>query len=286
MSKAPSQIFLEAIQQGEKDKVDRYLQSKEVNPDFPIDITSQQTGLHIAATHNHIDIAKSLVSAGARMDIKDKYDFTPLSLALIHKNHQLAEFFINQNAPVNGYQTSKQSTPLHLAAQKNLPNLVLALLTKGADKNAQDKNGNTPLHRILRGPTGIKIAKTLLDSGAKVNVPNNAGLLPMDIAYEKRNKPLAICLQNHGSCSYHHHSDKIERWLEAEPIKIHTTNVLNKRQRDEAADDNSKDNSTDNVTDLIKRFRHGASLETNEAGTAIKNDETESSNDQDMKPKN
>ena len=40
-------------------------------------------------------------------------------------------------------------TPLHFAAQEVLPEMAARLLARGADVNAQDEEGNTPLARAI-----------------------------------------------------------------------------------------------------------------------------------------
>jgi ankyrin repeat protein len=47
--------------------------------------------------------------------------------------------------------------------------------------NANDKNGNLPLHiASVRGHT--EIVKLLLDAGAAVNISNKQGRIPLDMA--------------------------------------------------------------------------------------------------------
>lgn len=59
--------------------------------------------------------------------------------------------------------------------------LLTILLDRGLDANAQETNGDTPLHRAL-GIGRVDIVRPLLEHGARVNVANNAGDTPLMLA--------------------------------------------------------------------------------------------------------
>ena len=76
-------------------------------------------------------------------------------------------------------------TPLHVAAYGN--NLVAAgvLLEAGADLHATDSpaNGRTPLHEVARDGGGSpKVAELLLRKGADPNATDADGLTPLHFA--------------------------------------------------------------------------------------------------------
>ena len=54
--------------------------------------------------------------------------------------------------------------------------IAKTLILHGADINAQDKWGNTPLHRAK----SIEKIELLLDWGARTTIENNRKLLPLD----------------------------------------------------------------------------------------------------------
>ena len=76
-------------------------------------------------------------------------------------------------------------TPLHYAAYNNNPQTINLLIDHGLDVNAQDKNGNTPLHCaksfLKENP---RVIKTLLGRGADPNIRNKEGKLYSEITRE------------------------------------------------------------------------------------------------------
>jgi ankyrin repeat protein len=47
---------------------------------------NRQTAVHLAARHNHHEIVKTLVKAGADITIRDNLNYRPLDLALLFVN--------------------------------------------------------------------------------------------------------------------------------------------------------------------------------------------------------
>ncbi|MFQ6035794.1 MAG: M56 family metallopeptidase, partial [Sedimentisphaerales bacterium] len=73
-------------------------------------------------------------------------------------------------------ETEATATPLHEAATAGDIKQVKSLLSKGADVNAKDEKGNTPLHIVARyGYRQKDIAELLIARGADVNAKNEYG---------------------------------------------------------------------------------------------------------------
>jgi hypothetical protein len=77
---------------------------------------------------------------------------------------------VNVNA-----ETVDGETALHLAANTNRPETVDVLLEHGADVNAQDDNGSTPLCGAIVNGADYSIRSQLLAHGANPNLANDVG---------------------------------------------------------------------------------------------------------------
>jgi len=131
----------------------------------------------------------------------------------------------------NIFSCLSRRTPLHLAAEKNNWDMARDLLNRGANINARDIFGNTPLHTAsMRGlgdapafldsleieeedgeekeitpsmpaiaSDNLDLVKLLLSSGADVNAQNKKGITPLTFAILSRKRDLAWLLIGHGA---------------------------------------------------------------------------------------
>eukprot|EP00584_Thalassiosira_punctigera_P005072 CAMPEP_0172533702 /NCGR_PEP_ID=MMETSP1067-20121228/6315_1 /TAXON_ID=265564 ORGANISM="Thalassiosira punctigera, Strain Tpunct2005C2" /NCGR_SAMPLE_ID=MMETSP1067 /ASSEMBLY_ACC=CAM_ASM_000444 /LENGTH=182 /DNA_ID=CAMNT_0013318375 /DNA_START=280 /DNA_END=828 /DNA_ORIENTATION=+ len=82
-------------------------------------------------------------------------------------------------------------TPLHCASLGGHAAVAEALLASGADNNAKNDAGSTPLlHASSMGHAVV--VEALLASGADINSKNNYGRTPRDVAASKGNNDVVV----------------------------------------------------------------------------------------------
>jgi ankyrin repeat protein len=86
----------------------------------------------------------------------------------------------NVNGAITSYKNGYRWAPLlHIAVSGGHPDTVAFLLTQGADANATNYSGETPLHKIAGN---IEIAKLLLNAGGNPNARDPMGYTPISKA--------------------------------------------------------------------------------------------------------
>ena len=89
---------------------------------------------------------------------------------------------LDAGADVNAKYGSDE-TALHIAASKNQPEIMLALLAKNADVNLQRADGETALH-VAAKHNYHRSVQALLESGAEVGLKNKDGQTALMLALQ------------------------------------------------------------------------------------------------------
>lgn len=85
---------------------------------------------------------------------------------------------VDHGAEVN-VPNSDGRTPLHYSIEDHHDDTFLALIECAADCSAQDKNGDSPLHRALQVFSYSKLKiETLVKNGADPNIKHSRGKTP------------------------------------------------------------------------------------------------------------
>ena len=142
--------------------------------------------IHDAAAAGDIDAVKQHIAAGA--DVNENVLSAPLHAAALNGHKEIAELLIAKGADVDAKDalgnTPLYNTILFNAALDGYKEIAELLIQNSADVNAQDKNGNTPLHEAAT--SGLKeVVELLIANGAVVNAKKKFGRTPLHGAATK-----------------------------------------------------------------------------------------------------
>lgn len=181
-------------------------------PDIGIRDSVGNTWLHYAGLFNGTpEVVESLIAAGASVSVRNEFGMNPLhSAAHGSDSANVIDTLVAAGADLSAratlsfedfgrtyyqrpedicrygtyHNTIENETPLHLAARYNRSTEVIAALVEaGADIEAQNKDGATPLARAVEnGSDSGDIVGELLALGADVHTQDSTGKTPLHIA--------------------------------------------------------------------------------------------------------
>ncbi|MHC4168739.1 MAG: ankyrin repeat domain-containing protein [Planctomycetota bacterium] len=147
------------------------------------------TPLHYAAWDGNRKMVERLIDKGAAVNAATWLGDTPLHSACERHRTGIAELLISKGANVNA-KGNYGRTPLHHAAWLGNKDLVALLLANGANVNSEEEHGNTPLHGAAQ-QNYTDVARVLVSGGAKIDSGNRGGYPPLHWAVERDHKDMA-----------------------------------------------------------------------------------------------
>ncbi|XP_060530201.1 SH3 and multiple ankyrin repeat domains protein 3 isoform X2 [Cylas formicarius] len=154
------------------------------------------TALHRAIEHKSLEALKTLLELGASPNYKDNKGLTPLYFTVSpNVDPVFVETLLHDHA-VTGAQDTQGWQEVHQACKIGLLAHLEHLLFYGADMNARNASGNTPLH-VCAVNGQESCARQLLFRGADKHALNYANQTPCQVAVIAGNMELAEIIQNY-----------------------------------------------------------------------------------------
>ena len=146
------------------------------------------TALHMTVGNTNVKfplgVLKYLIDNGADVNANGHQGYRPLHNAVLFAAESNStdeiQFLIEAGADVNA-KNDMGETPLFMAAQFN-PKIAKYLMEQGADVNVISLRGWTSLHRAAAYYADAEVLRDLIEHDADVNVKDNEGKTPLDIA--------------------------------------------------------------------------------------------------------
>lgn len=126
-----------------------------------------------------------------------EYDLVPDCMHMAAQCGSPADIasLLSKGADINA-RNQHGSTPLHWAASQCAdPATIAALIEAGADIEARDVDGDTPLHHAATVGTPDNIT-ALINAGADINARNVDGKTPLDAANQRTDNTAARILRD------------------------------------------------------------------------------------------
>jgi len=122
----------------------------------------------------------------------------PLHAAIVSRDIQKCKLLLDEDINVSA-RNELGETSLHIAAKHGIEEITILLIKKGADVNAKDYVGWTPLHNAAAYCSNENIVTHLLENGADVNVKDLGGWTPLGRASIKNFTSVIKVLNSYGA---------------------------------------------------------------------------------------
>ena len=151
-----------------------------------------------ALAGRHFELAQVLHHNKSSLEPRGCCEITPLHSAARCGDLEMVQVLLDCGVDINS-QSESRNTPLDYGSQdghRNDARVARLLIAHGADPNARNMRGYTPLHRASEYGR-IEIVRLLIEHGANVEVKDDEGRTPLDVATSQQHEDIINLLSEH-----------------------------------------------------------------------------------------
>ncbi|CAG0907406.1 unnamed protein product, partial [Cyprideis torosa] len=160
-----------------------------------------KTPLLWACEEGHVSVARDLVANGADVNARDRGGWTPLIFASVRGHVETVEFLVREaKADLEGRENIMGWTALADAAGKGHTLVMEILLATGAEVDARDSDGGTPLQLACREGS-LEGVRLLIAHGADWRLADDFGVNAVWYALHRETDNLSLLIYFMSLCS-------------------------------------------------------------------------------------
>ncbi|NXF38146.1 ASB10 protein, partial [Nyctibius bracteatus] len=165
-----------------------------------------KTALQEACAAARPDCVRLLLGFGADPEAVSEDGYKPLHLCKSPDSVECVRQLLQHGAGVNSRTEEEDDTALHVAARHGLAEHVQLLLRYGAELEAKNEEGQTPLNAACAQPHQpqdmdryYRVCQLLVESGASINAADRDRQRPLHLACKNANAQIAELLLARGA---------------------------------------------------------------------------------------
>ncbi|NWI12199.1 ASB10 protein, partial [Crypturellus soui] len=165
-----------------------------------------KTALHEACAAASTDCVRLLLSFGADPEAVSEDGYKPLHFCKSLDSIQCVQQLLQHGANANSRTEEEEDTALHVAARHGLADHIRLLLHYGAELEAKNEEGQTPLNTACAQPHQpqdmeryYRVCQLLVESGANVNAADRDCQHPLHLACKNANVQVVELLLARGA---------------------------------------------------------------------------------------
>jgi len=212
-----------AVYLGDLDKVKHFIENRSDVNESQLNRLLDLSFYYKSLYQGNTDVPEYLLDKGANPNRRGEYDATLLQEWAWGGGPELTKIvmgiLIKKGADVNARSHGDlRWTPLHGACTRRRGSVAEFLVENGADINAKDRNGRTPLLIAIEA-NDLDTIKMLINKGANVNARNHGGLTLLDIAGKKGYTEIVELLKKHGVKQTQKYKQSIEMAINSKDLE-------------------------------------------------------------------